>query len=186
MLNVVSGLLAGGASADLGQYESIQSYTVGSGGQAYIEFTSIPQTYKHLEIRGISRGATSDDAVMTFNGDTSSSYRWHILEGNGSSAYASNSGGSASSLFYFARTPNGSTAGANIFNATVLTILDYSSTSKNKVFRALGGTDYNGSGTVTQWSGLFAKTDAVTSIKIAIQSGNLAEFSSFALYGIKG
>jgi len=38
-----------------GDYESIQTVTVGSTSQSSISFTSIPSTYKHLQIRYISR-----------------------------------------------------------------------------------------------------------------------------------
>ena len=36
-----------------GDFESIATVTVGGGGAASIEFTSIPGTYQHLQIRGI-------------------------------------------------------------------------------------------------------------------------------------
>ena len=38
-----------------GSYESIATVTVGSGGAASVEFTSIPSTYTHLQIRAIVR-----------------------------------------------------------------------------------------------------------------------------------
>ena len=40
-----------------GNYESIATVTVGSGGTSTISFTSIPQTYTHLQLRYIARNA---------------------------------------------------------------------------------------------------------------------------------
>jgi len=60
---------------------------------ASIEFTSIPQTYTHLQIRGIARfsGATaSDNMRLTFNSDTSAVYANHLLLGTGASAVSGN------------------------------------------------------------------------------------------------
>jgi len=48
-------------------YESIASVTVGSGGAANVEFTSIPATYTHLQIRGIARSGRTDSTVDQFN-----------------------------------------------------------------------------------------------------------------------
>lgn len=192
MSPILTGVIASGISGHLtppwspeGAYDALATVSVGSGGVATVEFIGIPNNYKHLEIRSISRGATSDDSTMRLNGDTNTSYRWHSLEGNGSIVYGTNNGASAANTFYFARTPNGSTAGANIFNASIVTILDYASTTKNKTIKTLGGTDYNGSGTITLWSALYLNTNPITSISIQVQSGNMAQYSQFALYGVK-
>ena len=184
-VGIYASQISGHLWAPNGAMDALATITVPSGGVASIEFAGIPQGYKELKIHSLSRGATSDDSVMRLNGDTSSNYRWHILEGNGSSAYASNNGGAATNLFYFARTPNGSTAGANIFNASITSIVDYANNSKNKTIRTFGGTDYNGSGTVSEWSALYMSTNPITSITIQVQSGNMAQHSTFSLYGVK-
>ena len=49
------------SSKPFGSYESIQTVTVGLGGAANVEFTSIPATYTHLQIRGISKTDRADD-----------------------------------------------------------------------------------------------------------------------------
>jgi hypothetical protein len=72
-----------------------------------------------------------------------------------------------------------------MFGATVFDLLDYTNTNKYKTMRSLVGFDTNGGSASTGLSsGLWMSTSAVTSITIALD-GNLAEFSSFALYGIK-
>ena len=42
-----------------GDFESIATVTVGSGGASSIEFTSIPGTYQHLQVRGLLRQSSS-------------------------------------------------------------------------------------------------------------------------------
>ena len=184
-VGIYASQISGHLWAPNGAYDALATVTVPSGGVASIEFTGIPQGYKHLEIRGISRGATSDDSVMRLNGDTGANYRWHYLEGNGSSAYASNSGGSPSTGFYFVRTPNGSSDISNNFAPSITTITDYSSTTKYKTVKTLGGRDSNGSGVVGLWSALYMSTNPITSVTIIVQAGNMAQYSQFALYGVK-
>lgn len=77
-----------------GDFESIATVTVGSGGASSIEFTSIPGTYQHLQIRGIARtartGATPkrEAVYIQFNGDTGTNYAYHNLFGTGAAAQA--------------------------------------------------------------------------------------------------
>ena len=73
------------------------------------------------------------------------------------------------------------------FGAVVIDILDYANTNKYKTIRSLSGTDYNNtSGAVGLFSGSWRNTNAITTIKITASSANLAQYSQFALYGIKG
>ncbi len=62
-------------------YESIATVNVGSSGSSFVEFTSIPSTYKHLQIRANSRytGYQNSGAAvyLQFNGDTGSNYSLH-------------------------------------------------------------------------------------------------------------
>ena len=45
--------------ASVGSYFLIQRVTVGGGGSSYVEFTNIPQTYTHLQVRGITQDRKS-------------------------------------------------------------------------------------------------------------------------------
>lgn len=153
-------------------FESIATATVGSGGATDVTFSSIPQTYTHLQIRGILNGGGTQIVV---NGDTGANYRRHVLYGDGSSA------ASATATNFSIAT--GSTS-ANIFGGNIIDILDYTNTNKYKTFRNLAGVDANGSGEAILHSGLWLSTSAITSIKF--QSGTIAQYSHLALYGIKG
>ena len=78
-------------------------------------------------------------------------------------------------------------ATANAFGVTIIDILDYANTNKYKTFRSLVGSDTNDTnGAVGLASGSWRSTSAITSITLSNNvSGNLAQYSSFALYGIK-
>lgn len=187
MLNVISGLFSVGytAPATTPSYESIATVTVGSGGTASLQFSSIPSTYKHLQLRGISKSAGSGSPYafqIRFNGDSGSNYTYHRLIGNGSSASSlATTGATQISCMYEPTTET------NVFAGGVIDILDYTNTSKNTVVRTLGGYDANGSGYATFFSGVWLNTAAVSSITLITESGtNTAQYSQFALYGIKG
>ena len=70
-----------------------------------------------------------------------------------------------------------------IFGTFIVDILDYANTNKYKTMRALDGFDANGSGYAVLWSGNWRSTSAVSTITIT--GGTFAQYSSFALYGIK-
>jgi hypothetical protein len=170
-------------------YSSIQTVTVGSGGASSISFTSIPSTYTHLQIRGITRATASDTASqsqMRINGDSGNSYTLHDLYGTGSTTGAENGFGSGYNyMFGFDRTTAANST-ANTFGTFIMDIVDYSNTNKYKTVRCLSGYDSNGSGQSKFWSSLWLSTSAVTSLVMSPQDGsNYAQYSSFALYGVK-
>ena len=178
-MSLILGILdSGGAAAGApGSYESIATVTVGSGGAANIEFTSIPSTYTHLQIRGIGLITSAGGFTVQFNSDTGSNYSWHQLYGEGSIAQ-SNSG--ATQTFMYMAYGGGS---ATAPNALVTDILDYANTNKYKTLRSLSGNDLNGSGGIQFWSGNWRSTSAITSIKV---TASFNQYSQLALYGIKG
>ena len=166
-------------------FESIATETVGSGGTASITFSSIAADWTHLQVRALSRHTGSgvpNTTRVQLNGDTATNYSSHLLGGSGSAAFAT----AASTIPLFnAGAVAGSAASANVFGAFIMDILDYKNVSKYKTSRSLSGIDNNGSGEVGLVSGLWQNTAAVTSITIFAQSGDLAEYSTFALYGVK-
>ena len=182
MLGILASQITGHLSTN--SFESIATVTVGSGGQSSISFTSIPSTYKHLQLRCFAAGAGSQRFGIRFNGDTGANYYSHFLYGTGSAAGA----GAAAS----ANTSNtiGASGGTDtVFGATVTDILDYTNTNKNKTIRSLTGYDGNGNGLAVLYSFLWSNTSTVTSLTLQASetySGNFAQYSSFALYGIKG
>lgn len=175
-----------GSAAAATSYESIATVTVGSGGAANVEFTSIPATYSHLQVRFTARGTASsgnDNILGIFNSDTGSNYAWHILFGNGGGAAA---GASSSTTSFLSGRMSYANASASIFGVGVVDILDYANVNKYKTVRILTGTDENGAGIVLLNSGLWQNNSAITSFKLTPGAGgNFAQYSHFALYGIK-
>jgi hypothetical protein len=166
-------------------YESIATVTVGSGGQSSISFTSIPSTYKHLQVRGIARSNSGSFGYMTvtFNSDTANNYSWHYLEGTGTTVSA---GAAASQPSMVAENTTGSTQSSGIFGVFVIDILDYSDTNKYKTMRVLSGADANGSGYIDLDSGNWRSASAINNITLNLNAGNFVQYSQMALYGIKG
>lgn len=178
-------LLAGNEAFDPGSYQSIATVIVGSGGQATITFSDIPSTYKHLQIRSFAKwnsgSADFRAGLMRFNGDSGANYSAHLLSGDSSSA------GAAGVSNYSSAYWTGHYYGANgAYTADIIDILDYASTSKYKTSRSLAGYDANGAGRIDYSSGLWMSTSAITSVTITISSDTFAQYSHFALYGIKG
>ena len=75
---------------------------------------------------------------------------------------------------------------ASTFTAGVIDILDYANTNKYKTLRTLNGGDANGSGNIQIESGSWRNTAAITSITLTHNGSGFTQYSSFALYGIKG
>jgi hypothetical protein len=187
MLPSLIGVIASSGGGVANSYESIATVTVGGGGSSSITFSSIPSTYQHLQIRGIARDSRSNAATnlyIQFNGDTGSNYTAHELYGNGSTAVAGFEGASQTSALAARVTGNNSAASA--FGGFVFDVLDYANTNKYKTNRSLAGHEDNSSGAIWLISGLWMSTSAVTSITITPVTSPILQYSSFALYGIKG
>lgn len=163
---------------------SIATVTL-SGSQSNIEFTNIPQTYTHLQIRGIGRD-TIVGAVhslnLQFNSNTGSNYTYHAITGDGATA---SSGSLSSQTNQYPGYLTGANNTSSIFAATIIDILDYTNTNKFKTTRTISAGDGNGSGNVGLFSGAFLSTSAITSIKLLpYTSTNFVQYTSFALYGV--
>lgn len=198
MTPILAGIVASGISGHLtppvtdnGAMFPIAMVNVGSAGATYVEFTNIPQTYKHLQIRAVLRGATADTAGQSWirvNGVTGNNYSWHGVYGTGSSIGTENQQFSAKDAIYSSFRHPSNTAAAGLFGIGVCDILDYTNSSKLKSTRTWSGYDANGSGQIRLYSGvLLSSTNAITSLRIQDQSGGgYTQHTQFALYGIKG
>ena len=180
ILGIIASQISGHLFAPSGAYDSIATTTLGSS-TATITFSSIPSTYTHLQIRGLSLNSANVDYVLRYNGDSGSNYRGHVLYGDGSTVTASQTFGGV-----YTGNDIAFNSGTTYPIAFVTDILDYTNTNKNTTLRGLYGTDANGSGQIVLISGLWMNTSAVTSITITAVSGTFSQYSSFALYGIKG
>lgn len=163
----------------------IQTITVGASGAANIEFTNIPQTFTDLKL--VVSGRTTQGNVygggaLQFNSDTGSNYRWRRIYGSGSSAASDNST-SATSITNWDIV--GANATASVFSNIELYVFNYTLSNQKPV-----SIEYVGENNATEAYlglvvGLWTGTAAITSIKIYSNGGNLVQFSSATLYGIK-
>jgi hypothetical protein len=161
-------------------FESIATAT-GTGSSSTITFSSIPSTYKSLQLR-ISYLADPTYLFLRPNNDTTSAnYARHAFYGSASAAgsfgvidtnpFVTNAAGESS-------TTNPTVA--------IIDINDYASTSKYKTVRVFAGNDSNGSGSVTINSLLWMSTSAISSLVIPnFNSSNYNTGSTFSLYGVK-
>lgn len=187
-MSPILGVLASGITKSkliTASYESIASRNPISGTfTTSITFNSIPSTYSSLQIRYIIQPNASDSLALRFNGNTSSIYDFHALNGDGASVVASNLGTDQTYIQAFGYYP----MNASYMNAGIIDIHDYASTTKNKVIRSFSGVDNNSTGGSVQLrSGNWRNTSAVTSITLyTVSSNHMLTGTSFALYGIKG
>jgi hypothetical protein len=168
-------------AADTGAMFPLQVITVGPAGASEVNFTNIPGTYTHLQIRGIAPGSNDSDVWIRFNSDTGSNYAAHRIYGDGSSVSAG-ANTTSTKIDTAARTSGSSSIPA----PAVIDILDYANTNKYKTLRSLFGWDNNGSGYIMFSSGLWMNTSAITSIKLFPQVGSFQQYAQFALYAVKG
>lgn len=173
-----------------GAYDALYSTTL-TGNTSSIVIQGIPSTYKHLQLRMLTRDTNANTNINSlycyFNSDTSAIYAWNRIEGLGSSTGVRGGLGAQGSIWIGPNVTNAYTS--NIFAAHIIDILDYSDVRKNTTVRHLGGFDTNGTGTepgeIAITGGLWTNSSAVTSITIVKSGDNQVANSHFALYGIK-
>ena len=186
-------LLAGNTAYDPAGTFLIQR-VAGTGSAGNITFSSIPQTYKHLQIRGIARDTYTGAGQLslriyfnTINTPSSTSYADHYLMGNGTSASAVAASDAANFIVQSSQGNDGDLA--NTFAASIIDIHDYASTTKNKTVRYMAGYNFNSASTdnsVSIGSGLWVSTSAITSITIKTNVTAFKTGSTIALYGMVG
>jgi hypothetical protein len=159
-------------------YDSLGTVVVPSGGVSSVIFGGIPVGYRHLQLRVMGKitGSVTEAATGLLINETAIT-RSHYFGGDGSTAFTS-----TGTSGYIASMPG---ASATSMGFIVIDILDYLDTDKNKTIKAFNGWDNNGSGLFLMYSGLLTSTDAVKTIRLDPGSGNWAQYSSFALYGVK-
>jgi hypothetical protein len=155
--------------------------TVGAGGQAAIEFTSIPATFTDILVRVSLRMTDQVATSLTFN-NSASGYSEKLLYGNGSSAASAGTSGSALGWAFLTNTPAHT---SNTFSNCDIYIPNYAgstykSISSDSVYEnnATGAEQYLN-------AGLWSNTAAITSVKLFPSSGTFVQYSTASLYGIK-
>jgi len=159
-------------------FELIQSYTVGSGGAASIDFTTIPSTYTDLCVKWSLREA-NDYMGLSFNGSTAN-FTSRFIFGGGSGTPSSNS-----------RTDNYQSATvvttswtASTFSNAELYIPNYAGNT-NKSFSIDTVTENNSTTAYMELiAGLWSNTAAIN--RVTLNSvGSFVQYSTAYLYGVK-
>lgn len=153
----------------------------GTGSAGGITFSSIPQTFTHLQLRGYVRNLTTTSQLYTrLNNDGGSNYGTHYLYADGSGV-ASGSGGVSTTVNLFGSSVGPSDT-ANAHGVFIIDLLDYTSTVKNKTTRSTYGHDLNGTGQVWFASSLWMNTAAVTAITL-VANAPFTTSTRLDLYG---
>lgn len=165
-------------------WESIQTFHLTSD-NTFIDFTNIPQTYKHLKVVALMRGSAGlNNHSMRLNGDSGASWQ---LGFSGSDGGGSSSGGAyvtpAANTFIYG------TSNTSIRIINEININNYTDTNKWKTADMWIYSHHNvGSGytsMIIQYGiGHWKNTSAVTSVTFTTSSPNAG--SKFELYGLKG
>jgi hypothetical protein len=162
-------------------YTLIASSTVGSGGAASIDFTSIPATYTDLCLKVTARDSSTSGpygVLISFNG-SASNFSGVFLEGNGASASSGN-------LARYIGTETPANYTASTFSNIEVYIPNYAG-SNNKSFSADGVSENNATTAyATLNAGLWSITTAINQITLYIGNGTplFAQYSTAYLYGI--
>jgi len=160
-------------------YTAIRTVTVGSGGAASMDFTNIPATYTDLQLLVSIREETSATAVafIKFN-NTTANRSERYLQGNGSTAVS----GTTAVLQFIACQP---TDTANTFGNASIYIPNYAG-SNYKSVSSDSVSENNATGAFSRLvAGLWSDTSAINQITITTDTGDVAEYSTATLYGIK-
>ena len=162
------------------------SQQFGNGSVSSITFSSIPQTYKSLQLRVavLNNSGGSTGTGLQFNGVTTGYYA-HGLYGQGTSLIPTSIGGGTSFI-------PGSPVGIGGLTTTypafaIIDIIDYTSTAKYKTTKSIMGLNQNTTTTseIDIFSGLYPSTTAITSLTYYSTGSNVfSSTSSFALYGV--
>ena len=156
-------------------YEVITKGTFDGTGTA-VDFTSIPATYKHLEIScttntnqaGSYRGAW----MMTLNGDTGSNYGYlGVSQGNGfgSPTYSSNEASTAPvTMGYGPAIAAGSGSGGDMVGSWNLWFWNYANTTFHKPYYASSGYASGGAWVMMEMGGIWRNTTAINQIKLEV------------------
>jgi hypothetical protein len=168
-----------------GTMTPIQTVTIGAGGQAAIEFTSIPQTYTDLVIKLSVRSSDTQDTGnvgmnMRINAATTG-YSGLVMYGYGSTvgSYASNTqsigtiitgGAGVTSMFSNSQVHIPNYADSNAKSYSVDGVATINSTTLSESY-SIGKNQ--------------SSTSAISSLTFTCSSGNFVQYSTATLYGIQ-
>lgn len=160
-------------------YESIANLVFA--GSSTSTFSSIPQTYKHLQLRyRLISASRFAGFFIQFNGDTLTNYNWHCIEGSTNTVVATGLT-SQNSIKVSSANDAAITAYSNV---GIVNIIDYTNTNKKKTIHSMfGANDNTTGGSVSLNGGFWNSTTNITSLTF---TAGATLNGTVSLYGIKG
>ena len=154
---------------------------------ASIDFTSIPATYTDLCIKASIKEATSNNFTAEFkinNSATAAEYSFVQLSGNGSGVTTDKN---SAQIIPFIVDPGTYSGTTNVFGNAELYFPNYAgATNKSISIDSVSEIDAASLGFQRFSAGLWSITTAINRITIYLYAGgNLAQYSTATLYGIK-
>lgn len=170
-------------------YTLIASSTVGSGGAASIDFTSIPSTYTDLCVYLSGRSTASFTRrilrLRFNNSSTASDYTGRDLVGSGSAASSGVQNAGDSTYIQIFDLP-AANATANTFGNIMIYVPNYANTSIYKSISVDSVAEDNATAAyMSLLAGRYNQNTAISQINLLPDSGNFAQYSTAYLYGIK-
>lgn len=160
----------------------IQTVTITSGATTNIDFTSIPQGYTDLLIKGSVRDSGSNNSfTLSINSDATTSYTSKELWAESATMTSQTR---TRVNFYFDAIDD-STHAANIFNSFSMYIPDYTSSYAKQINADIvSENNSTAKGIRMVYSGKWNNTSAISSLRFSQPQSGFAQYSTITLYGI--
>lgn len=195
------GFMGAGISGHLilpSSFESIATVSFASNTNGNATFTSIPQTYKHLQLRVRANNLSAPfvgnyNLYMNMNNDSNANYTAHTMYSDlASGNIAASDFNSNNSMNFQKACLNSTSSTYSYFAYTIIDIYNYANTSMYKSAMSMsGGFDFTGNATSSSNNGAsldlntWKSTSAITRLDLSCSYGAWGAGCSVSLYGIK-
>jgi hypothetical protein len=179
---------AAGEAGESGEGAALIEAWSGDGSATSKTFSSIPATYTHLRLMGITRttyAAANSELYLRFNGDTGSNYDHQFVYGNAGAAAAGQRIATSTAVCGWASAANDP---SGVYSSFEVTVLRYLATAHRRVWHGISSimqVDSSGGlfavSLVGQWRNTSA---AITSLTVVAQQGAFTADSRLYLYGV--
>lgn len=170
----------------VGSYHHIETLTA-STNQSTFDFVSIPNTYKHLQLRTYLRGTRTDasDFLGIRLNNSSSTYYRHSIQSRGAGTPPGVLMDSATYGYIPEAVLSGSSS-SNNFGVCVIDVLDYTSTVTHKSILSLSGLNEPALAQSAATTSVLWPSASVVNRVTLICYAQFASGSTVSLYGIDG
>lgn len=167
-------------------YQSIATQQVTSSTGTNLDFTSIPQTFKHLQLRGYVKlnGSSGNLSIRVGSSntlDTGSNYAYHYYYATGTSIVSAASTNETTGYIGYYQSAN------SMWASFIVDIPDYWNTNKYKSIMSQQTSTHTTDGIVMLNSTSWRSKNAINTIRVfSADAIDFVQGSHVALYGIGG